>query len=309
MARPLPRRAGPRDGQELWSKRTSCPSLGPTERAEEKKHPSCCCPRTWSLADTTQGRQRAHGRSSASSRTSTWRSTSGPASVDAFAKAIRPAGATLLEYGPMGLFETPPSRRGHPRVARGDEQGSRGFTVVGGGDSVAAVQQAGLADRSTTSPREAAPRSSSEGRSSWPVEAAARMSQARPYRGQLEAPRDGRRGSRAGRAILIGLPTGLRDRGGHCARCTLLCLRATQRSASRRVGWRPRTSTGRTRGLHRRSERAAAQGRRLRLRHRGALERRHSSANPTRTWPRRRPQRWPIGSCRSSVRRRGPGNA
>jgi phosphoglycerate kinase len=51
----------------------------------------------------------------------------------------------------MGVFETPPFDRGTLAVARAmaDATGRGAVTVIGGGDSAAAVAQAGLADRIT----------------------------------------------------------------------------------------------------------------------------------------------------------------
>ncbi|AUX26003.1 phosphoglycerate kinase [Sorangium cellulosum] len=65
----------------------------------------------------------------------------GPASVDLFGKAIERA-KTVFWNGPMGLFETPAFSKGTFDVAR-IMSGASGFTVVGGGDSAAAVKQAG----------------------------------------------------------------------------------------------------------------------------------------------------------------------
>lgn len=69
----------------------------------------------------------------------------GPQSAAACAKAIAGA-ATVLWNGPMGLFENPAFAEGTMAVARAAADAS-GFTVVGGGDSVAAVVQSGLAER------------------------------------------------------------------------------------------------------------------------------------------------------------------
>ncbi|WP_437588164.1 phosphoglycerate kinase [Sorangium sp. So ce1000] len=65
----------------------------------------------------------------------------GPRSVDLFGKAIERA-KTVFWNGPMGLFETPAFSKGTFDVAR-IMSGASGFTVVGGGDSAAAVKQAG----------------------------------------------------------------------------------------------------------------------------------------------------------------------
>ncbi|WP_437503581.1 phosphoglycerate kinase [Sorangium sp. So ce1099] len=65
----------------------------------------------------------------------------GRRSVELFGKAIEKA-KTVFWNGPMGLFETPAFSRGTFDVARIMSSAS-GFTVVGGGDSAAAVKVAG----------------------------------------------------------------------------------------------------------------------------------------------------------------------
>jgi len=65
----------------------------------------------------------------------------GPRTVEVFGKAIERA-KTVFWNGPMGLFETPAFSRGTFDVAR-IMSGVSGFTVVGGGDSAAAVKLAG----------------------------------------------------------------------------------------------------------------------------------------------------------------------
>jgi phosphoglycerate kinase len=69
----------------------------------------------------------------------------GPESREEFAAAIRPA-KTVFWNGPMGVFEWPPFAAGTFAVARAVAE-CNGFTVVGGGDSVRAVHEAGVADR------------------------------------------------------------------------------------------------------------------------------------------------------------------
>jgi phosphoglycerate kinase len=65
-----------------------------------------------------------------------------------FARRILGAG-TVVWNGPMGVFETPPFDHGTLAVAQAlaEATGRGAVTVVGGGDSAAAVAQAGLADR------------------------------------------------------------------------------------------------------------------------------------------------------------------
>ncbi len=69
----------------------------------------------------------------------------GPATVAAFAAAIAD-GATVVWNGPMGVFERAPFAAGTLGVARALAE-APGLTVVGGGDTVAAVEQAGVARR------------------------------------------------------------------------------------------------------------------------------------------------------------------
>ncbi len=69
----------------------------------------------------------------------------GPKTVNLFADRLSLAQTTFWN-GPMGLFEKAPFAAGTLGVAKAMAISS-GFTVVGGGDSVAAVQQAGLASR------------------------------------------------------------------------------------------------------------------------------------------------------------------
>jgi len=69
----------------------------------------------------------------------------GPATATRFADAIAGAG-TVLWNGPVGLFETPPFDRGSRALAEAMVR-SDAFTVVGGGDSAAAVRRFGLAEK------------------------------------------------------------------------------------------------------------------------------------------------------------------
>jgi phosphoglycerate kinase len=71
----------------------------------------------------------------------------GPDSVAAFAKALKGAG-TVVWNGPMGVFEFPRFAQGTFGVAKAVAN-SGATTIIGGGDSVAAINQSGLADKIT----------------------------------------------------------------------------------------------------------------------------------------------------------------
>jgi phosphoglycerate kinase len=73
-----------------------------------------------------------------------------PATEADFAARIERAG-TVVWNGPMGVFETPPFDHGTLAVAHAMAAATAkgAVTVVGGGDSAAAVAQAGLEDRMT----------------------------------------------------------------------------------------------------------------------------------------------------------------
>ena len=69
----------------------------------------------------------------------------GPETRKAFAEAVGRA-RTLFWNGPLGVFEKPPFDAGTREVAQA-LAGCPGFSVIGGGETVAAVNQAGVADK------------------------------------------------------------------------------------------------------------------------------------------------------------------
>lgn len=72
----------------------------------------------------------------------------GPATAAEFGKILKSA-RTIFWNGPMGVFETPPFDRGTLAVAEAIAETTDlgAVSIVGGGDSVAAVNAAGLAER------------------------------------------------------------------------------------------------------------------------------------------------------------------
>jgi phosphoglycerate kinase len=72
----------------------------------------------------------------------------GPRTAESYSRAIA-AAKTVLWNGPMGVFETPPFDKGTRAIAdaMAAATATGATTIVGGGDSAAAVEQAGLADR------------------------------------------------------------------------------------------------------------------------------------------------------------------
>ena len=97
-----------------------------TRGAEHKVVPANKIPNSWSVVDV------------------------GPASREAFARALDPA-RTIFWNGPLGVFEVPTFGDGTRAMARylADRAAAGTTVVLGGGDSIAAVEQLGLAARMT----------------------------------------------------------------------------------------------------------------------------------------------------------------
>ena len=72
----------------------------------------------------------------------------GPRTAESYARAIASA-RTVLWNGPMGVFETPPFDKGTRAIADAMAKATATgtTTIVGGGDSAAAVEQAGLSSQ------------------------------------------------------------------------------------------------------------------------------------------------------------------
>jgi len=72
----------------------------------------------------------------------------GPKSIAAFSKEIADA-STIIWNGPMGVFEMPAFAKGTNAIAHAVANNANATTIVGGGDSVAAVHQSGVAAKIT----------------------------------------------------------------------------------------------------------------------------------------------------------------
>jgi phosphoglycerate kinase len=72
----------------------------------------------------------------------------GPATVKLFAEEIAEA-ATIVWNGPMGVAEFPAFAKGTNAIAKALAKNEDAITIVGGGDSVAALHNSGVADKIT----------------------------------------------------------------------------------------------------------------------------------------------------------------
>ncbi len=69
----------------------------------------------------------------------------GPQTIAAFTTPIKNAG-TIIWNGPMGVFEIAKFSRGTMEIAQAVGS-TKGFSIVGGGDTIRAIKQAGVADK------------------------------------------------------------------------------------------------------------------------------------------------------------------
>jgi phosphoglycerate kinase len=72
----------------------------------------------------------------------------GPKTIELFSEEISRA-KTIVWNGPMGVFETPLFARGTRKVAQAVAENSGAISIVGGGDTISAVRDAGVADKIT----------------------------------------------------------------------------------------------------------------------------------------------------------------
>ena len=71
----------------------------------------------------------------------------GPETIDNYGKVLKTA-KTVVWNGPMGVFEFPEFAKGTFGVAQAVAD-SGAVSIIGGGDSVAAIQESGLTDKVT----------------------------------------------------------------------------------------------------------------------------------------------------------------
>jgi phosphoglycerate kinase len=72
----------------------------------------------------------------------------GPQTIETFSEEVARA-RTIVWNGPMGVFEIPPFAKGTFKIAEAIADNPGATSIVGGGDSVAAVKAAGVADKIT----------------------------------------------------------------------------------------------------------------------------------------------------------------
>jgi phosphoglycerate kinase len=72
----------------------------------------------------------------------------GPETVNSFSDAIGRA-RTIVWNGPMGVFEVEPFAKGTMAIANAVAENAGAISIVGGGDTVSAVHNAGVADKIT----------------------------------------------------------------------------------------------------------------------------------------------------------------
>jgi phosphoglycerate kinase len=72
----------------------------------------------------------------------------GPSTIQAYVEVVRTA-KTILWNGPMGIFEDPRFAEGTNAIARAVAEATEGGakSIIGGGDSVTAINKAGLGDK------------------------------------------------------------------------------------------------------------------------------------------------------------------
>jgi phosphoglycerate kinase len=70
----------------------------------------------------------------------------GPQTIELFSEEVSRA-RTIVWNGPMGVFELPPFAKGTFKIAQAVAENAGAVSIVGGGDSVAAVKAAGVADK------------------------------------------------------------------------------------------------------------------------------------------------------------------
>jgi phosphoglycerate kinase len=72
----------------------------------------------------------------------------GPKTIESYAEEVSRA-RTIVWNGPMGVFEIPAFAKGTFKIAHAVAENPGAISIIGGGDSVAAVKAAGVSDKIT----------------------------------------------------------------------------------------------------------------------------------------------------------------
>ena len=145
MLQPSFARAGIETGESLVEEEGIALAERVLERAEASDCELAAARPTWCSGASSAPIPRSASSTASRCPRAGWASTSGPRTADEYAAVIGDAG-TVFWNGPMGAFELEPFSAGTRRVAEAVAEAA-GFTVVGGGDSAAALAAFGLADR------------------------------------------------------------------------------------------------------------------------------------------------------------------
>ena len=129
-----------------WARRPTRCSSAARWRRRSTATPGTSSPRTWSLRPPSRPTPSRRSWPGTRSRTAGSRLDIGPATRERYAARIAEA-RTVFWNGPMGVFEWPRFAEGTKAVAEAVAAAGEARTVVGGGDSVRAVEELGVAER------------------------------------------------------------------------------------------------------------------------------------------------------------------
>ena len=142
----VPRGAGQERRQVARSRATSCRSRATSCARPREEESRCTCRPTSSCGTGLDDDEADRGVASISISDHQMALDIGPGTIELFRRVLAEA-RTVFWNGPMGVFEKPQFASGTFAVAKALADNKLALTVVGGGDSAAAIAQAGVADK------------------------------------------------------------------------------------------------------------------------------------------------------------------